>query len=88
MMTSPTLDLNSTSPAFQAGFAAGQKDARQHRRRNRVLDDIVGLMAFADDAALTFTRANDQAKSQPARAELAAGFAEGYVRAYRQGTGQ
>ena len=87
MMTAPTLDLSNTSPAFQAGYAAGQRDARQHRRRNRVLDDISGLTAYADDMALSQAPAKNEPKQQKTRAEFIASYAEGYIQAYRLGTG-
>ncbi len=75
-------------PAFQAGYAAGQKDGRQHRRRNRVLEDLSGLTAYAVDAALLNAPAPDRARSQKTRADATARYVDGYVRGYRLTTGQ
>jgi len=84
MTMSPPADLSAMPPAFQAGYTAGAKDARQHRKRNRVLDELHALTAFAGDAALAYC----PTRNQKAHAELIARYVEGYVRAYRAGTGQ
>jgi len=87
-MTLPPPDLTTLHPAFQAGYTAGNKDARQHRKRNRVLDDRSGLDAYAVDAALADLPLKERMKERKARAGLVAQYVDGYTRAYRLATGQ
>src|SRR5438552_599901 len=82
-MTAPARDRRTLPTAFQAGYTAGQKAARQHRRRTRVLDDLAGLTAYATDAAQAAI------PTQPrGRAVLMTQYVAGYVEAYQQETGQ
>lgn len=77
-LQAPPAELASASPAFQAGFAAGQKDARRHRRRGFVITDLPGLSAYAADAAELNT-----GRGEREREALITQYAEGYLRAYR-----
>ncbi len=77
-------DFTGKTPAFQAGYTSGAKDAREHRRRNRLLDDLPGLTAFAGDSALLACR-----RSQPrARSDEMDQYVAGYIQAYQLAAGQ
>ncbi|HLZ73076.1 MAG TPA: hypothetical protein VKV26_24495 [Dehalococcoidia bacterium] len=78
-----TADLSQT-PAFQAGYSSGAEDARQHRRRNHLLDDLPGLNAFAGDSALLACR-----ERQPRlRGDEVDQYVAGYIAAYQQTAGR
>ena len=82
-MTAPALDRRTLPAAFQIGYTAGQKAARQHRRRTWVLEDQAGLTAYATDAA------HAALPTQPrGRAALLAQYIAGSIQAYQQETGQ
>jgi hypothetical protein len=74
-------DLSTLPAAFQAGYVSGHQDARQHRRRNRVLEDLAGLTAYATDAARAALPAQGRG-----RAPLVAQYIAGYIQAYQQAT--
>jgi hypothetical protein len=83
MIFSPPLDTSALPAPFQAGYIAGQKEARRHLKRNRVLDDLDGLTAFAADAALLCA----PEKGPKPRPDLVTGYMDGYIQGYRNISG-
>lgn len=70
--------------AFQAGCAAAVRDAKQHRRRNHVLDDLPGLTAFASDSAFLASRGDAPGLREDEQDQYIAG----YILAYQQALGR
>ncbi len=83
MISSPPREPSSISDVFQTGYISGQKDARRHLKRNRVLEDLAGLTAFAADAALVCA----PEKGQKPRADLISGYMDAYIQGYRSISG-
>lgn len=77
-------DLETATPAFAAGFSNGTQDAKEHRRRNHLLDDLAGLTAFASDAALLASRTAQPGLGQGERSQYVAG----YIAAYQAALGR
>ncbi len=83
MISSPPRESPEIPAVFQTAYIAGQRDARRHLKRNRVLEDIAGLTAFAADAALVCA----PEKGQKPRADLVSGYMDGYIQGYRNISG-
>ncbi|HZQ36665.1 MAG TPA: hypothetical protein VFD32_12085 [Dehalococcoidia bacterium] len=76
MAAAPQLDT--ATPAFTAGFNSGAKDAKEHRRRGHLLDDLPGLTAFASDSAFLATRGAHTGLRESEQDQYIAGYIAAY----------
>ncbi len=77
-------ELDAATPAFAAGFNSGAKDAREHRRRGHLLDDLPGLTAYASDSAFLASRGALLGQREGEQDQYIAGYIAAYQAALRR----
>jgi hypothetical protein len=77
-------ELDAATPAFTAGFNSGAKDAREHRRRGHLLDDLPGLTAYASDSAFLASRGALLGLDEGEQNQYIAGYIAAYQAALKR----
>ncbi len=80
-------ELDAATPAFAAGFNSGAKDAREHRRRGHLLDDLPGLTAYASDSAFLASRGALLGLGDGEQRQYIAGYIAAYQAALKRPLG-